>query len=78
MKQKIRRSTISFKCDGDSESHERVLCVLLIAAENFQINLFKTKRRLLYLKTVAYTGIFSGRGEVQQVQLRTEERENEV
>jgi hypothetical protein len=41
MKQKIRGSTIIFKCDGDSESLEQVFCVLLIAAENFQINACK-------------------------------------
>jgi hypothetical protein len=41
MKQKIWRSTISFKCDGGSESLEQILCVLLIVAENFQINVCK-------------------------------------
>jgi hypothetical protein len=41
MKQKILESTINFKCDGGSEPLEQVLCVLLIAAENFQINASK-------------------------------------
>jgi len=41
MKQKIRGSTISFECDGDSESLVQVLYILLIAAEKFQINASK-------------------------------------
>jgi len=41
MKQKIRGSTISFKCEGGSESLEQVVCELLIAAVNFQINACK-------------------------------------
>jgi hypothetical protein len=41
MKQKIRGSAISFKCDGDSESLEQVLRIHLIAAQNYQINTCK-------------------------------------
>jgi hypothetical protein len=47
MKQTIRGTTISFKCDGDSESVEKVLYILLLPTENFQMDAFKTVTKKL-------------------------------
>ena len=47
----------------------RVLCNLLVC-------LFRVRSRDFYGEAVAYPGILFVRGGVQQVQLRTEEREN--
>jgi hypothetical protein len=53
----------------NSERYERTLKKLKHRIRSFQPN------RQMY-ESVAYPGIFSGGGEVQQIQLRTEHREN--